>query len=252
MNARKNEILNVVRKKKVHQLFEITVLVNMIWEYMEIEKTYIYTHKRVRNDDHCPICRMSYISLHETLEEAYDRAARAIDELMTDTREYLLKHEMPVWIDEWERRRNGDQYYIFKVMENVVYDVNDTYEKNEFEYGENGEIQYMCLHTRVRKNEWCPDNIKFEVSFHRTLESAHNKCSNMIEYDRECNEWEYDGDEYERNTDIIKKLEPLWIELNDSEGDHYQIIKIKYNTRICLNKYCDKIQPDVWEEQKSD
>lgn len=33
--------------------------------------TFVYLHEKIRNDEHCPICRQYYISLHISMEDAY-------------------------------------------------------------------------------------------------------------------------------------------------------------------------------------
>jgi hypothetical protein len=224
------------------------------------QKTYLYYHKLVRNDDHCPICRRFYISIHTNKKDAISQASEDIDD-STDVL-YLEKYG-DVWIDEWVRRRNGDQYKVFEIELNKTY----KFFTSDYSYSEDGKniekdmkklsienssIQYVLLHVDINKSEWCPYNIKYSVSFHNTLDDACEKVSDFCD---------------KSNIEELKKLQPVWIpewieDLNNctinttdkdmakikqtGNGDYYQIIKMEYDKQIYLNEYCKYVQPDVW------
>ncbi|AYV82997.1 MAG: hypothetical protein Hyperionvirus3_143 [Hyperionvirus sp.] len=131
---------------------------------------YVLVHKRVRNDDHCPICRIYYVSIHKTVEDAMkllETESIESDDLTN------LKKGYRVWVDEWVRRSNGDRYQIFKATANKIYD--DAASLNEAEPDDEAkdtELGYMLLQINVKKFEYCPDNISYKISFHNTLDAA--------------------------------------------------------------------------------
>lgn len=225
---------------------------------------YIYTHKSIRNDDHCPICRRYYISVHNTFDEAYTEAAQDIDS------EYLedLREDQVLWIDEWVRRSNGDKYHIFKITLDKEYDLHDyninikddIYDLHDYNINKKDDVEdnnkensnqvddkdikiyennelYMFLHVNVKKFEWCPDNINYKISFYKTLDSACENGNQFLETLEEENK--------------LRKLESIWInnknyDVSKGNGDHYQIIKLENNKVIELNKYCAQVQPEAW------
>ena len=38
----------------------------------------------------------------------------------------------------------------------------------------------MFLHIKIDKTKWCPDNIKYTISFHKTIESTLERSSEFI------------------------------------------------------------------------
>ena len=191
---------------------------------------YLLFHKQVRNDDHCPICRIYNISVHETMEEAIELVKKHpivtgnIGEEIDMT--VLPKGEV-LWIDEWIRRRNGDAFQIIPVSENVQYDLSQR--EFNWESKTSGNLDFLLVHTAVNKHEYCPDNIQFDISFHSTAEIAAEQAE--LELDDE-------------NT--LKDKGSVWISDGDVDGDHYQIVKLVYNETVCLNSYCPNIQVSVW------
>ena len=159
---------------------------------------YMNFHLQVRNDNHCPTCRQFFITLNDTLDDA-DRNSGCSES---------LRDGQSVWVDEWVRRRNGDLYQIIKVVPNELYDLSDNDMRNNLD-NTNFSNQYMFLHIKIRKNRCCPDNIKFYISFHETL-----------------------------NEDELKMLEPVWIKKDECNGDHYQMIKLEPGKEMLLNSYC--------------
>jgi hypothetical protein len=245
---------------------------------------YAFFHLRVRNDNKCPICRKHYISLHKTADEAHKEASNYLDALEIEN----LKRGCPIWVDEWERRRNGDKYQVCEAIPEIVYnlanhDVNhyDSHEENyyyedyfdfdddlsgepklisDYKYedegsndqvsGDNqnsngGAIQYMLLHVRINRFEWCPDNINYWVSFYTSLDAACEGAPKILD---------------SNDRENLKKMEPVWKAVksgynseSDSDpdpdkakGNHYQIIKLEYGKRLCLNEYCKRVQPAEW------
>ena len=75
-------------------------------EKKENTPTYLImkTHLCIRNDSHCPICRMWYVTIvkeEERFEESFS------------------------WVDEWVRRRNGDKYEELYIKEDYEYNLQD-------------------------------------------------------------------------------------------------------------------------------
>lgn len=209
------------------------------------KKKYMSLHMRVRNDDHCPICRMYYISIHHSLTDA-------IENCSSGNYDDLEKGNV-ICIDEWDRRRNSDKYQAFELTLGRIYDMSsyNINDKERYKYDQpsnNGSVrakqkkvdnnvQYMLLHIKVRSKCYCPDNIKFEISFYKTFNEAF-----------------LTGKGYLKRGKIISDFRkmPVWQTVNDIEclddhdGDHYQIIKLECDKRICLNTYCTQIQPKNW------
>jgi len=98
-------------------------------------------HKSVRNDDHCPICRTHTLSFHK-------------ERTQSD----------PLWVDEWVRRRNGDLYQTINIRLETIYDLQE-YDVNH-NRGVEGAANFMLLKVRIRVGRWCPDNIKYYVTFY--------------------------------------------------------------------------------------
>lgn len=160
---------------------------------------YILFHKKIRNDEHCPVCRRMYITSCKTLDDAMS-IGFALDGL-DSTDIYRLKIGSTVWVDEWERRRNGDQYQILQPETNhwyslQKYDITDG--KNEEFSNGNKTFQYMSLHIRVRPSEWCPDNILYYAAFHETLDEAVMFVEKRIEETEERRRLELNNDTDEK------------------------------------------------------
>lgn len=193
------------------------------------QKTYIFVHKEVRNDYHCPICKQYYVTLYYDIKKASRNGKFKLNDI--------------VWVDEWVRRRNGDKYHLFEVIPNNIYDLQnyditeDT--KNIVVAPASEIIQFMFLHVILDTLKWCPDNIKYEFSLHTSFNNAFELGSSFLKtsIDKEK----------------LEQLQPVWIDKNiDNSQKHkcgafYQIIKINYDETICLNKFCPQAQPDVWK-----
>lgn len=197
---------------------------------------YLFTHLCVRNDDHCPICRRHYISVHESLDEAYDAALQKLsnDELPEDIEN--LKNGDPIWIDEWVRRSNGDHYQITKIEEGEIYNLQDLYIQhdlcaNEDDEKDSNTANFMLLHINIRKEEWCPDNITVNISFYSSLDSASERVNSLLTNDK---------------LQELLELEPVWTIQGGRDGDHYQIIKIENSESMYLNELYPQIHPDAW------
>lgn len=190
---------------------------------------YIFFHKRIRNDDHCPLCRRYYISIHENLEPVYTETSEYFTNEVFDN----LKKGKVVWVDEWVRRRNGDKYQIFKVIPEKTYDLHQWNHADEI--NNEHKVQHMFLHVNLNKSKWCPDNINYTISFHKTLEEACIKGARFLDSIADM--------------ESLKTLQPIW-QANDSNGqgsgDHYQIIPLECGKRLCLNDYCAHAQPQSW------
>lgn len=208
---------------------------------------HIFIHKRVRNDDHCPICRVYFVSFHKSWEDAYNTGVNKIKSqegwLSEETvNEALddLKKDSCCWIDEWVRRSNGDLYQIKSIAPDKV-----EYDLMEINCRENKEkeCKYMTLHIEVDKKEYCPDNIKFSVTFHKSIEDVHEQKFNSVLYKYGCEE---NYGKILKITKFPKVGSSMWISENDSIGHHIQIIEIKYDKEIELNSLCSQIDVKNW------
>jgi hypothetical protein len=248
---------------------------------------YMFHHLMIRNDEHCPICRRYYISLHSTLKDVLNYfSSIELENELDETDKHMLETGGPIWIDEWERRRNGDKYQIVEIKKNKIYNLRnyhindyDQYyvnfdnffdkDLNDNEYNDDSEdesendddenddnddndnnnnnndsdnddneenegINYMLLHIHVNRNEWCPDNIVFNISFYESLAEAFN--DGLIAMKKYTN--------IKKNK--FKSLEPIWLSIEKNVGDHYQIVKLKRNKIIYLNRFCKQIRPKIW------
>lgn len=212
-------------------------------------RIYLSLHLQVRNDDYEPLNRIFYISLHNTMQKAIDQCKRCDS---TDIPE--LSSGSVVWKDEWVRRQNGDKYQIFELEKMRIYDlyhydINDDIYKN---YGHcdqitkktNSNVMYMLLQTKVRPGYLSKDKINFEISFYQTFNATFQTGLEYLD-----NELKND----------FKNMFPVWQkeryssyeEYSDWNGDHFQIIKVEFDQRICLNDYCPQIQLDTWPRDYS-
>ncbi|AAV50318.1 hypothetical protein [Acanthamoeba castellanii mimivirus] len=205
---------------------------------------YMVYHLQIRNDFHCPTCRQPKVFFYNTLEEAYNKACNYIGNMDDFDRE-MLKKGSSIWIDEWIRRKNGDEYQIIKITTNKEYellkyenekfnldsDVDENSDVNEDSNVDENIIKYMLLHIKVKTSKWCPNNIKYFVSFYFTLENA-------------C-----DFADIGDKTNLLKNLESVWINKNKIDvglcskgGDYFQIIELESDKKINLNKCCEQLK----------
>lgn len=229
---------------------------------------YLYSHLRVRNDDHCPICRIVLISIHDSLTEAsrsvgdmvYEEEDSASEDEDQDEEKSvickgpsLLLHKLfemkDIWIDEWVRRSNGDRYCISTLTDGTQYNLSQMHkyssEENEKDF------RFLLLHTQVR--EWdCPNNIQFYGSFYEKRSDAckalQKECNltleQMTKFEQSESIWlesvdNYDWDEYPEHG--------IEADSDDAEGDHYQLVPLKIGQEIILNDFCPAIQPQNWK-----
>lgn len=211
---------------------------------------YIKLHTSVRNDNHCPTCRLHHITLKYSSLDISDG---------------------PKWVDEWVRRSNGDLYHTFKIIVNETLAL-DSYDVTGGTYiNPDAQNVYLALSIFVDKEQWCPDNICFKISFHENIEEAYAKilyCHNEFIYDfardvvydvigpdfiesdiesTVASDVAYDAfTDHER--DLLKECSGVWKTVRRSKhmGNHYQILKLKINETITLNSFCEKIQESNW------
>lgn len=228
-----------------------------------ISYSYAFKHVVVRNDYHCPTCRMYYLSFHSFAEGALSQFPD--DEELRDP---VLGNTY--WIDEWVRRRNGDSYQAFKVYIDGSYDVtvlddmSETYSKF---YGVgNGNVQYMTVRTIVDKSKWCPTNIRFELKFFSSFEEAYKYMNDMmtdvfVEYTSADEKvdivYNYENQQ-EENCDSIRVFKYKIDKSSAINGvvteheirvetgifEHCKIVKIEEGKQYCLNNFCDKISEE--------
>ena len=203
-------------------------------------------HKKVRNDDHCPVCKRYYVSVHRT-------QASACGQLDTDkfSAKQLkrLENGEAIWIDEWVRRSNGDRYQILRIVPEESYHLNNLasycdLSSDAKDIGVCGDdLRYMLLHVHVDKAEICPDNVILCISFYATVRIATFAATEAV---TECKKSECSKAEISK----LSELEPVWINKNDTttkdSGDHYQIVKLVEGETMYLNSYCSQIRRKGW------
>jgi hypothetical protein len=179
-----------------------------------------------------------------------------------------LSDGQSIWIDEWIRRGNGDEYQVIKVMTNKIYNLNHNLETNinneepvhqevdpnqsenlnlnlNLNQSENQnlnqseKIEYLLLRIRINKKKWCPDNIKYYISFHTTLKNACLEAQLQIQH----------VDKKNHCRKKLVNLEPIWIKNNsisiecENVTDNlinchfYKIIKLEENKEINLSTF---------------
>lgn len=128
-------------------------------------------HLKIRNDQEPS--RVPYVSIFESFEEAY----KAVPVRQNNFN--ILKQGSSIWIDEWIRRRNGDDYKIVKLFCGMeYYDFNLTdksliYKSEEDEkdlsYQESvveNVIEYILLTIKIEDE----DEIKYWLYFENNLD----------------------------------------------------------------------------------
>jgi hypothetical protein len=193
---------------------------------------YIFMQKQIRNDNHCPTCRLEFIAVYANREEG-------------EQDQDVVAFGCTEWVDEWVRRRNGDMYHFFKLAPDVVYDL------HEYDLGGDKNVrtktdtkssdtankeQYLLLQITVRKEEWCPDNITFKVSFHTTFATAFHFAKANLELTGE-------------DLGLLHKTNTLCSHQSEQEHDHYQIIPLRDAERVCLNNFCEFISEEMWHKK---
>lgn len=197
--------------------------------------TFIFLHKCVRNDLHCPNCRNYYLSIYNSRCEAVESLRYYWSECKPDNDEEdydkdLQKLDMDgsLWISEWERRGNGDKFNVVSINPMTRYDLGDLDYENS--HGDNrDEIKYMLLNIKIDRDECCPDNFKYRTTFYSSLDELNLNYEDDLNYDGELNS-------------KIRNFEPIWIPSDSSKnGNFYQLIEVQHNAAYHLNSYCDQL-----------
>lgn len=168
-------------------------------------------HQCVRNDYHCPTCRVWYL-----------KVSKDTDKLQLNTVE---------WIDEWVRRRNGDKYQTINIIPDVDYNLSAWSLNTNSNMDVNA--TYLLLWININKKGYCPDNIIFHVNFYESESKAYEEAKNLSGTNLEC------------FTDGYFKQSKS----NESKGKFFIVLKLEENTKICLNNYCPQIQENKWNDK---
>jgi hypothetical protein len=107
-------------------------------------------HLVVRNDSHCPTCRMWYFKVYKS---------------------NLQQSGNVIWVDEWVRRRNGDKYQTITIIKDKIYNLSNYSLESGNDIGA-AAVTHAVVFISVDKSKWCPDNIVFSISFHENIEGA--------------------------------------------------------------------------------
>lgn len=164
-------------------------------------------HLVIRNDNHCPTCRLWYLT--------------------TGTDVTKLQSGIVTWEDEWVRRRNGDKYQTINIIPDIKYDLSEWKLKTNSEINVN--VSCLLLQINIDKNEWCPDNIKFYISFHENNEGVYTKAKEKLE-----------DEELENLKNGYWKQNSY----DEHKGKFFIIIELESDKEICLNDLCSQIQPE--------
>lgn len=186
--------------------------------------SYLFVHKRVRNDDHCPSCKRYFVTIYNDAKEIYemcDLYGDKLDELMESS---------TVWIDEWVRRGNGDRHTIVPIYTGREYDIALAHNIRPKPSAPDENVKYMLLHITVDHKKWCPDNITFHATFYKTMDDLKEDQVDHLNIEK-FNE------------------QTLWIPKSERDiknGDFYQIIEIKPTETIDINSLCEEIQENKY------
>ncbi len=187
----------------------------------------VLIHTSIRNDNHCPTCRLHFVTVHWTNNNDMD-----------------LKLGCSEWIDEWKRRQNGDLYHFFKLQDEIVYDLQTqdlgghpsvSCKKDNKPRKQRSKMLYMFLQIEIDKRLWCPDNIQFTISFHKTFRAAFTRAKNVI----------LDTGKYE----TLRQTHTL-CECDDENicHTHLQIVSLSQGQTYCLNSSCSFIDIVEWDK----
>lgn len=235
---------------------------------------YVLFHSVVRNDDHCPVCQLHHVSFHPSVDKASHHAMCLMGEKSAKEHRETLQKGFAVWVDEWERRSNGDRYRetlqkgfvvwidewarrsngdrfrIAALASEMSHRLGGDYEEDDLTKAlPEHETWYMSLHVSIRRSEWCPDNIIFRVAFHDSMDAASDKC--IHSWWRETDYWSIEDMDDEERDDMKKELSEfrsVWKphtdrhEKHGDSGDHFQVIAVKCNETICLNDCCPQLK----------
>lgn len=159
-------------------------------------------HLVVRNDNHCPNCRCWYITLDQDLDK--------------------LQSAEVTWEDEWVRKRNGDKFQTVNIIPNHEYDL------SEWKLASNKNIdvnvKYLSLRISVDKNQCCPNNVQFYVTFCENIDDAYLNMGIYLSEEELLNVsdgyWKPDDDDDDDD---------------DKKGEFYIIQPLEEGVGLCLN-----------------
>jgi hypothetical protein len=176
----------------------------------------------IRNDNSCPDCRKMSVTFYESWDEAY-AAASSMDLPESSLAELAATSEC--WIDEWERRRNGDMYRICPITDGDQWNLQkpssiDVGKWCRTELQPNSAANYFRLEITINMSEFCPDNFRVKVAFFRTIAEAVHDISN------ESTEWE------------LTAGEAVWIpdetSVDTDDGTYLQVFPVVTGKRYDL------------------
>ena len=143
---------------------------------------YVCLHVCVRNDDSCPRCRTATMYFTRT----YGQACEIANDMI---REDCIRERNPIdclhggycWTDEWERRRNGDSYSVFKIEHGESYNVlKDLWGNTSSGSPDTAPTTHLLVRTKIRPRKWCPKNYRYFASFHPNVESVTSAALQLV------------------------------------------------------------------------
>lgn len=184
-------------------------------------------HIQVRNDDHCPVCRIYTITVETDKKVLLQKFEKQILDYGDEQDASTLRKHGNVWIDEWVRRRNGDFFSITPIEADAYMFLDiDTEDKKILQ------TQTHCrlglLHVEIDDSLFCPNNIKFYLSCHLTFTDLLQQ--QLPQY---------------RNTLRINRT--LGIPQKQSRGGQFfHIFDLRSGRSTVLNDLCPQLHPKTW------
>lgn len=230
--------------------------------------SFLLVHTQVRNDEGCPRCRKWFVGVFETQYQALERARKRISKVGEFYVKGDYEHEEAladlergrrVWIDEWVRRSNGDEYQIARINNGAHFassrGVNPGSDLSR-------PAGFMFVEFVIDGTRYCPDNVRLQVTFHESVTDAvEAKFAERWPVDRNGN-IEYCSE----RLDVLKLNEaqdnrlktklvslacgkPVWLPRDKTwqgDGVFLQICKLEPGPMIQLTDLCKQLGREHW------
>jgi hypothetical protein len=217
--------------------------------------THVLFHACVRNDYGCPNCQRFRLSFCTSVEDAAAKAFEDRKDYWTGDLKKSLIQDKSVWIDEWERRSNGDSYLILPLLHGEKYsptrysELLDSADGQDATCRSDAEV-FVVLRVEIRHAKSCPDNIAYDVTFFATKQEATDAGVDLYKED-----WHQDEEDDDDEQTASWLDEGFWIPLSgvsDHRGDgcFYRVLRAAAGESIRLNdaSVCPQLDYQVWRE----
>jgi hypothetical protein len=175
------------------------------------------------------------VSVHNTVAEAASFAAVS-DGLDNEDAETLLRHKY-LWVDEWVRRQNGDQYIIVALHTGCVYDLSNVAAwVEEKEGATEGLATHMLLTVTIDRSQSCPENVTRTITFADSKEELLDASVYIPGY--------YWTDEPVKlsleECAALRNDNTLYVERSKEVTQFYQLFTVEDGNWLDLNNFLDK------------